>query len=138
MTTTEILRDRLFAATTLNVTTALADDLNSAGFGKLQVRRSFQSCDLQDQFAVHARDEGERISKPRHGRIGQSENLQNRCGVCAGKSVRWVLTRNRSRALVKMQIFKVTPEFVTEMRNEGLNESSDRRPREAANLQDRY
>src|SRR5690242_1537358 len=29
-------RDRLFAATVLNVTTALADDLASAGFGKLQ------------------------------------------------------------------------------------------------------
>lgn len=31
------LEDRLFTAATLNVTTALADDLNSANFGKLDV-----------------------------------------------------------------------------------------------------
>src|SRR5713101_3491259 len=35
--------DRLFAATTLNVTTALADDLSSAGFGKLHVDDLFKA-----------------------------------------------------------------------------------------------
>src|ERR1041384_1161627 len=35
--------DRLFAATMLNVTTALADDLNSAGFGKLKVEDLFKA-----------------------------------------------------------------------------------------------
>src|ERR1044072_8742233 len=35
--------DRLFAATTLNVTTALADDLASAGFGKLGVEDLFKA-----------------------------------------------------------------------------------------------
>src|SRR6185369_7867506 len=35
--------DRLFAATVLNVTTALADDLNSAGFGKLRTEDLFKA-----------------------------------------------------------------------------------------------
>src|SRR5829696_3976682 len=35
--------DRLFAATALNVTTALADDLVSAGFGKLQTEDLFKA-----------------------------------------------------------------------------------------------
>ena len=35
--------DRMFAATTLNITTALADDLASAGFGKLQVEDLFKA-----------------------------------------------------------------------------------------------
>src|SRR5690349_21895078 len=34
--------DRLFAATALNVTTALADDLNSAGFGNLKTEDLFK------------------------------------------------------------------------------------------------
>src|SRR5690242_12513385 len=36
-------RDRLFAATVLNVTTALADDLSSAGVGKLQTEDLFKA-----------------------------------------------------------------------------------------------
>lgn len=36
-------QNRLFAATTLNITTALADDLISAGFGKLQTEDLFKA-----------------------------------------------------------------------------------------------
>src|SRR5262249_29662564 len=37
------VEDRLFTATALNITTALADDLTSAGFGKLTVEDLFKA-----------------------------------------------------------------------------------------------
>lgn len=61
--------NKLFAAAALNVTTALADDLASAGF-KLDMDDLFKSGDLQDRLELHARDGGHRISKPWHGRFG--------------------------------------------------------------------
>ncbi|HET6976367.1 MAG TPA: hypothetical protein VFI24_08595 [Pyrinomonadaceae bacterium] len=111
---------RLFAATTLNVTTALADDLNSAGLGKLQVEDLFKAAifKVNSQFIREMKASG-------YQNLGMEELVKARIFKIDPEFVRQVsqmgFEKEPFETLVKMQIFKVTPEFVTEMRNEGLN-----------------
>lgn len=111
--------DRLFAATTLNVTTALADDLNSAGFGKLQTEDLFKAAifKINSQFMREMKASG-------FQNLGMEELVKARIFKIDAEFVRQVsqmgFDKEPFETLVKMQIFKVTPEFVTEMRNEGL------------------
>jgi hypothetical protein len=110
---------RLFAATTLNVTTALADDLNSAGFGKLQVEDLFKAAifKINSQFMREMKASG-------FPNLGMEELVKAQIFKIDAEFVRQVtqmgFDKEPFESLVKMQIFKVTPEFVTEMRNEGL------------------
>ena len=112
---------RLFAATTLNVTTALADDLNSAGFGKLQVEDLFKAAifKVNSQFMREMKASGFQD-------LGMEELVKARIFKIDAEFVKQVsqmgFDKEPFESLVKMQIFKVTPEFVTEMRNEGLND----------------
>ncbi|HKU73711.1 MAG TPA: hypothetical protein VJR02_07315 [Pyrinomonadaceae bacterium] len=112
---------RLFAATTLNVTTALADDLNSANFGKLQVEDLFKAAifKINSQFMREMKASG-------FQNLGMEELVKARIFKIDAEFVRQVsqmgFDKEPFESLVKMQIFKVTPEFVTEMRNEGLND----------------
>ena len=112
---------RLFAATTLNVTTALADDLSSAGFGKLQVEDLFKAAifKVNSQFAREMKASG-------FGDLGMEELVKARIFKVDPEFARQVSQMGFDKepfdSLVKMQIFKVTPEFITEMRNEGLND----------------
>ena len=111
--------DRLFAATTLNVTTALADDLSSAGFGKLQTEDLFKAAifKVNSQFMREMKASG-------FQNLGMEELVKARIFKIDADFVRQVsqmgFDKEPFESLVKMQIFKVTPEFVTEMRNEGL------------------
>jgi hypothetical protein len=111
--------DRLFAATALNVTTALADDLNSAGFGKLQTEDLFKAAifKINSQFMREMKASG-------FPNLGMEELVKARIFKIDADFVRQVtqmgFDKEPFESLVKMQIFKVTPEFVTEMRNEGL------------------
>ena len=111
--------DRLFAATMLNVTTALADDLNSAGFGKLHVDDLFKAAifKINSQFMREMKASG-------FQNLGMEELVKARIFKIDAEFVRQVsqlgFDKEPFESLVKMQIFKVTPEFVTEMRNEGL------------------
>ena len=111
--------DRLFAATALNVTTALADDLNSAGFGKLQTEDLFKAAifKINSQFMREMKASG-------FQNLGMEELVKARIFKIDAEFVRQVsqmgFDKEPFESLVKMQIFKVTPEFVTEMRNEGL------------------
>ncbi|HEV8427094.1 MAG TPA: hypothetical protein VGQ41_04230 [Pyrinomonadaceae bacterium] len=113
--------NRLFAATTLNVTTALADDLNSAGFGKLQVEDLFKAAifKINSQFMREMKASG-------FQNLGMEDLVKARIFKIDAEFVRQVsqmgFDKEPFESLVKMQIFKVTPEFVTEMRNEGLND----------------
>jgi hypothetical protein len=115
------LENRLFAATTLNVTTALADDLNSAGFGKLQVEDLFKAAifKVNSQFMREMKASG-------FPNLGMEELVKARIFKIDAEFVRQVtqmgFDKEPFESLVKMQIFKVTPEFVTEMRNEGLTD----------------
>ena len=111
--------DRLFAATALNVTTTLADDLSSAGFGKLQVEDLFKAAifNINSQFMREMKASG-------FQNLGLEELVKARIFKIDAEFVRQVsqmgFDKEPFESLVKMQIFKVTPEFVTEMRNEGL------------------
>lgn len=112
--------DRLFAATALNITTALADDLNSAGFGKLGVDDLFKAAifKINSTFMREMKASG-------FNDLGMEELVKARIFKIDADFVRKVsqmgFQNEPFESLVKMQIFKVTPEFITEMRNEGLN-----------------
>jgi len=111
--------DRLFAATALNVTTALADDLNSANFGKLGVEDLFKAAifKINSQFMREMKASG-------FQNLGMEDLVKARIFKIDADFVRQVsqmgFEKEPFESLVKMQIFKVTPEFITEMRNEGL------------------
>ena len=111
--------DRLFAATTLNVTTALADDLNSLGFGKLDVHDLFKAAifKIDSTFAREMKASG-------FEDLGMEELVKARIFKIDAAFVRQVsemgFQKEPFESLVKMQIFKVTPEFIAEVRNEGM------------------
>jgi hypothetical protein len=111
--------DRLFAATALNVTTALADDLLSAGFGKLKVEDLFKATifHIDSKFMREMKDSG-------FENLGMEDLVKARIFKIDADFVRQVsqmgFNKEPFESLVKMQIFKVTPEFITEVRNEGL------------------
>jgi len=111
--------NRLFAATVLNITTALADDLNSAGFGKLRVDDLFKAAifKIDSNFMREMKASG-------FNNLGMEDLVKARIFKIDAEFVKQVsqmgFDKEPFESLVKMQIFKVTPEFITEMRNEGL------------------
>lgn len=111
--------NRLFAATTLNVTTALADDLSSAGFGKLQVEDLFKAAifKIDSKFMREMKASG-------FADLGMEELVKARIFKIDAVFVMQVsqmgFDKEPFESLVKMRIFKITPEFITEVRNEGL------------------
>lgn len=116
---TDHWENKLFSATTLNITTALADDLNSAGFGKLQTEDLFKAAifKINPAFMREMKASG-------FPNLGMEELVKARIFKIDADFVRQVsqmgFDKEPFESLVKMQIFKVTPEFITEVRNEGL------------------
>lgn len=114
---------RLFAATTLNITTALADDLLSANFGKLSVDDLFKAAIFQvdSKFMREMKASG-------FPNLGMEELVKARIfKIDAGfvsQVIQMGFDKESFESLVKMRIFKVTPEFITEARNEGLTNLS--------------
>lgn len=115
--------NRLFAATTLNVTTALADDLLSADFGKLDVDDLFKAAifKVDSKFMREMKESG-------FPNLGMEELVKARIFKIDADFVRQVaqmgFDKESFESLVKMRIFKVTPEFINEARNEGLTNLS--------------
>jgi len=115
--------NRLFAAATLNVTTALADDLSSAGFGKLTVDDLFKAAifKIDSRFMREMKASG-------FGDLGMEELVKARIfkidAAFATQVSQMGFDKEPFESLVKMRIFKVTPEFITSMRNEGLTNLS--------------
>lgn len=113
--------NRLFAAAMLNVTTALADDLSSAGFGKLQVEDLFKAAifKIDSRFMREMKESG-------FPNLAMEELVKARIFKIDADFVRQVtqmgFDKEPFESLVKMQIFKVTPDFITEVRNEGLTD----------------
>jgi len=111
----------LFTAASLNVTTALADDLLSANFGKLDVGDLFKAAifKVDSTFMREMKNTGfpnltfNDLVKARIFKIdAEFVRRANEMGF-----------RDQSfEGLVKMSIFKVTPEFLAEIRNEGLTD----------------
>ncbi len=115
--------NRLFAAATLNVTTALADDLSSAGFGKLRVDDLFKAAifKIDSKFMREMKSSG-------FADLGMEELVKARIFKIDADFVRQVsqmgFDKEPFESLVKMRIFKITPEFINEVRNEGLTNLS--------------
>jgi hypothetical protein len=116
---TDHWENKLFAATTLNITTALADDLNSAGFGKLATDDLFKAAIFKVNSAFMREMKASGFPN-----LGMEELVKARIFKIDADFVRQVtqmgFDKEPFESLVKMQIFKVTPEFITEVRNEGL------------------
>ena len=113
------LEERLFAATTINVTTALADDLLSANFGKLDTEDLFKAAifKVDSKFMSEMKASG-------FPNLTMEDLVKARIFKIDSDFVRQVaqmgFDKEPFESLVKMRIFKVTPEFITEARNEGL------------------
>lgn len=115
--------NRLFAATTLNVTTTLADDLLSANFGKLDVDDLFKAAifKVDSQFMREMKTSG-------FANLTFDDLVKARIFKIDADFVRQVsamgFDNEPFESLVKMQIFKITPEFISEVKNTGLNNLS--------------
>ncbi|HKO96343.1 MAG TPA: hypothetical protein VJU86_05095 [Pyrinomonadaceae bacterium] len=117
------LEDRLLTATVLNVTTAQADDLLSANFGKLGVPDLFKA----NIFKVDSKFMRE-MKASGFPNLGMEELVKARIfkidAQFVTEATKMGFEKEPFESLVKMQIFKVTPEFVAEVRNEGLKNLS--------------
>ncbi|HZI17793.1 MAG TPA: hypothetical protein VEY09_04285 [Pyrinomonadaceae bacterium] len=115
--------NRLFAAATLNVTTALADDLLSADFGQLGVEDLFKAAifKIDSKFMREMKGSG-------FPNLGMEELVKARIFKIdpdfVGQVAKMGFDREPFESLVKMRIFKVTPEFINEARGEGLTDLS--------------
>jgi hypothetical protein len=113
--------NKLLAATTLNVTTALADDLVASGFGKLDVDDLFKATifKIDSKFMREMKASGfpnltmEDLVKARIFKIDAE---------FVTKATQMGFDKEPFESLVKMSIFKITPEYVAEIRNEGLTD----------------
>lgn len=114
---------KLFVATALNVTTALADDLLSMGFKNLTTEDLIKATifKVDSKFAREMRDSGfpnldlEDLVKARIFKIDSS---------FARQVSEMGFGKQSLEELVKLRIFKVTPEFIAEVGNEGLSNLS--------------
>lgn len=115
--------ERLFAAAALNVTTELADDLLSAGFGNLGVDDLFKAAifNIDSKFMREMKASG-------FPNLGMEDLVKARIFKIdpdfVAEVTRMGFDKEPFESLVKMRIFKVTPEFITEVRNEGLTDLS--------------
>ena len=115
--------ERLFAAATLNVTTALADDLVSMGFGKLGAEDLFKAAifKVDSKFAREMKASG-------FPDLGMEDLVKARIFQIDADFVREVarmgFANESFESLVKMRIFKVTADFIAEARGEGLTDLS--------------
>jgi hypothetical protein len=113
------LGDTLFTAAVVNVTTALADDLRSAGLDPLDVDDLFKAAifHIDSAFIAEMKATGfpdlhmEDLVKARIFKIDADYVRQVRAMGFAEQGL---------EGLVKFRIFKVTPEFLNEVRAAGL------------------
>lgn len=111
--------DQLFAAATLDLTTAVVDDLRSSGFQNLQVDDLFKAVifKITPQFMAEMAAIGfpglemEDLVKARIFKIEPEYVRQVRQMGFTGADM---------EDMTKLRIFKVTPEFIRDMQAEGL------------------
>ncbi len=117
----DTIEDRLFLAATVNVTTALADDLRSANFPDLDFGDLVKAAifKIDGKFMSEMKATGfpnlsmEDLVKARIFKI-DSEFVRRTREMGFGT--------NDFENLVKFSIFKVTPEFLNELKAEGLTD----------------
>ncbi len=112
---------QLFAAATLNVTVALADDLLASDFGKLETDDLFKAAifKIDGKFAREMKETG-------FPNLTFDDLVKARIFKVDADFVREIAKlgwQNQTfESLVKMRIFKITPEFVAEVRAEGFTD----------------
>ena len=112
--------ERLFAAATIGVTTALADDLRSANFGDLDVGDLYKAAifKIDGKYMAEMKATG-------FPDLGMEELVKARIFKVDADYVRQVkdmgFTDQGFEGLVKFRIFKVTPEFLNDLRAAGLD-----------------
>ena len=117
----DTLEERLFTAATLNVTTALADDLKSANFGDLDVGDLYKAAifKIDGKFMAEMKATG-------FPNLGMEDLVKARIFKIDAEFVRKIkemgFGTENFESLVKFSIFKVTPEFLNELKNEGLTD----------------
>ncbi len=117
------LENRLFTAAVLNVTTAFADDLLSANFGKLDVDDLFKASifKITPQFMSEMKATG-------FPDLGMEELVKARIFKIDAAYVKQIHEIGYSdqdfEGLVKFRIFKVTPEFLSDLKNQGFTDLS--------------
>ena len=115
----DTLEERLFLATTLNVTTALADDLKSANFPNL----GFEDLVKAAIFKVDGKFMAE-MKATGFPNLGMEDLVKARIFKIDADFVRRTremgFGTDNFENLVKFSIFKVTPEFLNELKAEGL------------------
>jgi hypothetical protein len=115
--------DRLFTAAAVNVTTALADDLLAANFGKLDVDDLFKAAifKIDGKFMAEMKATG-------FPDLGMEDLVKARIFKIDADYVRQVhemgFDKENFEGLVKFRIFKVTPEFLADLKNEGFTNLS--------------
>jgi hypothetical protein len=117
------INDRLFTAAAVNVTTALADDLLSANFGKLEVEDLFKAAifKIDGKYMAEMKATG-------FPNLGMEDLVKARIFKIDADYVRQVndmgFDKQDFEGLVKFRIFKVTPEFLSDLKNEGFSNLS--------------
>ncbi|MGE3465778.1 MAG: hypothetical protein AB7J13_02500 [Pyrinomonadaceae bacterium] len=112
---------RLLSAALINVTTALADDLRSVGFGDLDVDDLFKAAifKVDSKFMAEMKASG-------FPNLTMEDLVKARIFKIDADYVRDVHQMGFSdkgfESLVKFRIFKVTPEFLGELRAAGLSD----------------
>ena len=115
--------DRMFAAATLNVTMALADDLLAANFGKLDVDDLFKAAifNIDGKFMAEMKSTG-------FPNLGMEDLVKARIFKIDADYVRQIhdmgFENQDFEGLVKFRIFKVTPEFLSELKSQGFSDIS--------------
>lgn len=111
--------DKVFAAAMLNVTTASADDLLSADFGKLDAEDLFKAAifKVDSKFMSEMKASG-------FPNLGMEDLVKARIFKIDADFARQVAAMGFDKepfeSLIKMRIFKITPEFLSEIQSEGL------------------
>lgn len=115
--------NRLFAAATLNVTTALADDLLAANLAELDVDDLYKAAifKIDSKFMREMKASG-------FPNLDMEDLVKARIFKVDADYIRQVREMGFKDAdmesLTKLRIFKVTPEFINEVQAEGLNNVS--------------
>ena len=111
--------NRLFAATVLNVTTAQADDLLSAGFNRLEVGDLFKAAifKVDSKFAREMKAAG-------FPDLGMEDLVKARIfkvdAAFVGEVARMGFSREPMENLVKLRIFKIDADFIRRAKAAGV------------------
>jgi len=117
------VEDRLFAATTIGVTTKLADDLRSANFGPLDVDDLFKAAifKITPEFMAEMKATG-------FPDMSMEDLVKARIFKIDANFVRQIhemgFDKENFEGLVKFRIFKVTPELLNMLKSEGFADLS--------------